>query len=217
LQFRLGDPTSDRDHHYAQVIGFPQLFLIANTWGDMISRLAKEPPLPKWYVHRDVSTIEELNIFQGNPTKEETPVLQFIQEDGDWKVANIGIDKKAVPVDPVRWEKIGPLMAGPEEIAVAVPVVDDQDYSPWGIVDDSHAIEIRFSGKTDSGTKFIDGNLFRLGNKSEDGAFYYAKSELGFVPQPVLKMDAEWIETMLGLVDDVPYGELPDEEAASSG
>jgi hypothetical protein len=217
LQFRLGDPTSDGDHHYSQVIGFPQLFLIANSWGEVISRLAFEPPLPKWYIHRDVESIPEFNIFQGNPASEETPVLQFLQEDGQWKVANIGVDTKAIPVDPERWETIGPMMPGPAEITVAVPEVEDQDYEPWGIVDDSFAIEIRFSGRTDSGTRFTDGNLFRLGNKSDDGTFYYAKSESDFVRQPVLKMDATWTETILGLIDDIPYGELPEEEATPGG
>ena len=46
LEFRLGDRTTDRKHHYGQVIGFPQLFLIADSWGEVLARLANEPPRP---------------------------------------------------------------------------------------------------------------------------------------------------------------------------
>ena len=100
---------------------------------------------------------------------------------------------------------------GPGNITVAVPIVDDRDYSPWGIVDSSNSIEIRFSGTSDSGTRFTDGFLLRLGDKTEDGKFYYAKSESDFVRQPVLRLDAQWVDAVLGLFDDVPYG---DEEGA---
>ena len=55
LQFRLGDKTTDGANHYAQVVGFTQLFLIDAAWGDVMAGLATEPPLPKWYVKRDPS------------------------------------------------------------------------------------------------------------------------------------------------------------------
>ncbi len=50
LEVRLGDETPDGTAHYAQMGGFPQLFLIDSTWSRVLSRLAKEPPLPKWYI-----------------------------------------------------------------------------------------------------------------------------------------------------------------------
>ena len=53
LEFRLGDKTTDGNHHYGQVIGFEELFLIADIWGEVLARLANEPPLPKWWVYRE--------------------------------------------------------------------------------------------------------------------------------------------------------------------
>ena len=61
-------------------------------------------------------------------------------------------------------------MPGPENITVAVPAVDDQDYTPWGIGEESDAIEIRFSGETERGTRFTDGVLLIIGDKSDDGS-----------------------------------------------
>ena len=49
----LGDLTTDGKHHYGQVAGFNQLFLITSTWGEVLSRLVREPPLPKWFVQRE--------------------------------------------------------------------------------------------------------------------------------------------------------------------
>jgi hypothetical protein len=41
----LGHKTPDGLSHYAQVVGFPQLYLVSSTWGDVINRIATEPPI----------------------------------------------------------------------------------------------------------------------------------------------------------------------------
>ena len=212
LEFRLGDPTPDGGHHYAQVIGFDQLFTIANVWGEVISRLATEHPLPKWYIKRDVNSIVELNVFQGDPTQEIPPSvsLKYNRNEDKWTVFKFGEDDVARAIDPERWEQIRPLIAGPPDIHVVVPKVDDRDYSRWGIDDDSPSIEIRFSGTSPRGSRFTDGILLRLGDKTEDGTGYYSKSESSIISQPILFLDATWTETILGLYDDPPYD--PNEE-----
>jgi hypothetical protein len=128
---------------------------------------------------------------------------------------DFSIDEGERPVDPERWEEILPLVVGSENITVAVPRIDDLDYAPWGIVDDSPAIEIRFSGLTDSGTRFTDGVLLRIGDKTPDGTGYYARSESNFARQPVIVLDAEWTEVFLTMRDNMPYADEP--EDSSSG
>jgi hypothetical protein len=217
IQFRLGDTTTDGEHHYGEVVGFKQLYIISSSWGDVLARLATEPPYPKWYVKRTTREIDELNIYQGNPAKEETALLQFKhkEEDGSWTVQSHPKDKDPIPVDTERWAEIEPLVVGPPSISVAMPLVEDQDYTSWGITDDSRAVEIRFAGTTQRGTRYIDGILLRLGNKSPDGRGYYAKSESNYVREPVLLLDAEWTEKILGLFDNVPYAK--NVEAQNSG
>ena len=209
VQFRLGDLTTDGRHHYGQVVGFPDLFLIASSWGDVISRLANEPPIPKWYVDRTPAEIVELNLYFGNPASEDTHLVSFIQDyrTNVWTVVDYKVDEEEQPIDTDVWEPLIPLVPGPENITVVVPAVDDQDYTPWGIGDDSDAIEIRFSGETERGTRFTDGVLLMLGDKSEDGSVYYAKNETTFIRQPVLGLPAEWVETFVNLAKDPPYGE----------
>lgn len=217
VEFRLGDPTADGDHHYGMVVGFEELFTIANTWGEVIARLAHEPPLPKWYEQRDIESIVEINVYDGDPSSENTAVLQFSRNrtDGEWSVHHRGVDDEPRPIDPDRWAEIRPLIAGPKGMSVVVPKVDDSDYSPWGIVDDSKAVEIRFSGLTDRGTRYTDGVLLIIGDRLPDGSGYYGKSESSFVREPVLFLNKEWTETILGLLDDIPYADVPDETASN--
>lgn len=209
IQFRLGNRTTDGKHYYSQVSGFPDLFLIVTSWGDVISRLADEPPLPKWSIDRDPEIISELNIILDGNDPNRARMISFAQDfrSNEWTVQDFAVDEEPRPIDMERWESILPLVAGPKDITVAVPLVDDRDYSRWGITDDSISIEVRFAGRTDRGTRFTDGILLVLGDKSEDGQFYYAKSETDYSRLPVLSLDAEWVETILALEKDIPYGE----------
>ena len=49
-----------------------------------------------------------------------------------------------------------------------------------------------------------------MGSKTPDGRSYYARPEsheMNIFRIPVLTVDADWIDTLLGLYDDVPYGQ----------
>ena len=46
LSVRIGDSTPDNSGSYAQLAGFPTLFLIDASWGEVLSRLVTEPPVP---------------------------------------------------------------------------------------------------------------------------------------------------------------------------
>ena len=83
--------------------------------------------------------------------------------------------------------------------------VSDRDYSPWGIGESSPIIEIRFKGKTETGTVFTNGVLLLIGNKTEDGNSYYGMSDQEGTAQPVLLLPANWVDTLLRLYDDIPY------------
>ena len=210
LQFRLGDTTTDGNHHYAQVGDFPQLYIIASAWGDVVARLVTERPYPEWYVKRDPEEIREVNVYKGDPTSEETPVLRFGRKrDGTWLVRDFAQDADATPVDTERWEEILPLLSGPTSVSVEAYEVEDRDYTPWGIADDSRAIELRFLGRTERGTSFLDGVLFKIGSKTPDGQGYYARVEEDIIRKPVLVVDAEWTDKLLGLYEDIPRARQP--------
>ena len=207
LQFRLGDTTTDGAWHYAQVVGFPQLFLIADAWGDVLARLATDPPIPKYYVNRDAADIVELNVFLGDPASSDTVLLRLQQKDGAWHARIFPEDDTSRLVDADKWSELVHLVVGPPVIEVEEPIVDDRDYTPWGILEDSRAIEIRFSDFSAQGSRFIDGNLFVIGDKTPDGDQYYALAKSERTRTPVLRVDAEWADLVFGLFETVPYAD----------
>ncbi len=208
LEFRLGDKTTDGNHSYGQVIGFPQLFLIADLWGDVLRRLANEPPVPKWWETRDPEIITEVNIVLGEPGNLDSPYLRIQNEDGEWFARHFQNDVENRPLDEEIWEsEYKALMGGPENIRVEQYRVRDRDYADWDIDQDGYSIEIRFSGLTERGTKYTDGVLFLIGNKTEDGKHYYAVPASDQSLAPVVLLDAEWAEKIFDLVGNVPYAE----------
>lgn len=232
LEFRLGHETTDGYHHYGQVIGFPQLFIIADSWGDVIARLAVEPPIPRWYVEHTPEDIVEVNVHDGPRFGDDTRTLTFdYDEDDGWTVQLRPTDEEKRPVDSERWAEVQKLLGRPLGVRVAVPYVDDKDTTPWGIGDDtSSAIEIRFPGTSQSDVNFTDGDTYMIGHKveceddanvpipCEDGAMapgperYYAQRISEHLINPILYVDALWVDTLFALFDDIPYGEEQDPE-----
>jgi hypothetical protein len=104
-------------------------------------------------------------------------------------------------------------MVGPQNIVVEAPRVTGGDYSEWGIEDEGQSIEIRFLGVTERGTSFTDGILFQLGDKTPDGEHYFVAPASDQYTTPVLRLEAEWIDAMFELFDDVPFSD----EDASGG
>ena len=215
LEFRLGDKTTDGNHTYGQVIGFPQLFLIADLWGEVLARLANEPPVPKWWVTRSADEISEVNIVLGEPGNLDSPYLRIQNKDGEWFARHFQNDADNRPLDEEVWaSEYEPLIGGPGNITVEEYRVRDRDYADWGIDQDGHSVEIRFSGLTERGTRYTDGVLFLIGNKTEDGRHYFAVPASDQSLVPVVLLDAAWAEKIFDLVGDVPYAEEP---AAQSG
>jgi hypothetical protein len=215
LQFRLGEKTTDGDHYYAQVTGFDDLFLIVSSWGDVITRIAKDPPIPKWYPKRDVSELMAFNVVHENPADPETPAVLFRppdEPDNPWTVRERDDSSdEAVAVDPDRWKNIVPLLSGPPNVSIDGPLVEGGDFDQWGIDEESAAFEFRFQGISDNGVEFMDGYLLRIGDKSADGLWYYGKPQDPVRPDenqeyrlPVLLLDAVWTEKLLDLAIDIP-------------
>ena len=233
LEFRLGHETTDGYHHYGQVSGFPQLFIVADSWGDVIARLAVEPPIPRWWVEHTSDDIVEVNIYDGGRFTEGTRTLTFdYDEDDGWTVRLRPDDEDKTPVDEERWNEVQPLLGRPLGVAVAVPFVDDRDTTPWGIDEQSsRTIEIRFPGTSQGDVNFTDGDTYVIGDKvgcvdAEEGRpkaceagdsmarqdSYYAQRVSEHIINPILYVDALWVDTLFALFDDIPYGEKPEPE-----
>ncbi len=205
MKFSLGDKTTNGRNHYGQIEDFPQLFLIADSWGNVLSRLAKDIPYPKWYTYRDPITIAELNILpKSNNTDAQNSISFKKQSDNAWLAYDYNTNADPIKVDAEKWNEILPLLSRPEGVTVSVPNVKDKDYSPWGMTDTSAQIKIRFKGTTQQGITFTDGFTLIIGNKNEKGNYYYGMPDQGGILEPVLNIPAKWVETLLNLSKDIP-------------
>jgi hypothetical protein len=209
LRFKLGDETTSGDHYYGEVVGFPQLYLVVKIWGDVVSRLARELPLPAWYVERDIDTLLAASVFRSDLEPEEgQAVLEFLQFEGAWFVRDFRTAQSVPerrPVDPERWEQIVPLLKGSPNISVENIRVEDEDYTRWGIDEEgSSVIEVRYPGVSDRGNDFIDSMSLLIGDKTPDGTGYYALWKSNQFFRPTIIVDAQWVETFFGLFDDPP-------------
>ena len=208
LEFRLGDKTPDGNHHYGQVVGFPQLYTIADTWGEVLARLAHEPPIPRWWIQRDPADIVEVNIDLREPGEKDRPRLRLQKEEDEWFARHFPNDEENRPLDADKWSEYLPLIGGPGEMTIEKYRVTSRDYADWGIDEEGRYIEIRFAGLTETGVKYTDGVPFLIGNETPDGQGYYAiPISSGSSVSAVVYLDADWVDTLFGLVSDVPYAE----------
>ena len=207
-QIKLGDLTTDGKNHYGQVSGYDQLFLITSTWGSVLSQLVTEPPLPKWFVQRNPDDILELSVIRSSHHGGDSSWVQYKIRKGEWTVQNHDHDLNWVGLQMDRWQVEGmPLLAGPLDQKVVQNHVDD--FTPYGIFEKSTAIHLRFAGLTSRGTEYEDGVIYRIGEMSEDGAGYYARTEEGELDQPLLLLPADWVDAVLALHSAPLYGEEP--------
>ena len=205
LQFHLGDKTTDGSNHYGQITGFPQLFLIADAWGDVLSRLVTEPPYPKWYTMTDIDNLAELNIFPevDNISEREAQISFNREKDGSWTVINLLHGEEKKNVDFEVWSDYLPLMLATKDATVAVAKVPDKDYSPWGIGEKSASIEIRWKTESDRGVIYNYGMSMIIGNKTPDGKSYFVLPDQDNPVNPVLQLPSSWVDTLRGAYDAV--------------
>jgi hypothetical protein len=229
LSLKLGDATSDFKHYYCQINDFEELFIIASSWNDVFGRLIDDPPIPKWYVKRNPETIVGLAIYKGDIQSQATPAKKFeTKNNKDWyfmdltdpndeKTSNslnkepgmgyaafLKVGEK-ISLNKELWAQSTHLLPGPNSITVVKSDASEaEDYIKYGINKTSDAIELRFNSFSARGTEFIDGILFMIGDKTEDGKSYYAYSENNEYIKPVLAIDAKWVDAIIGLYDNPP-------------
>lgn len=209
LTLLLGDKTPDKLAHYTKQQNNPTVFLLDNTWGDLMSRLVASLPYPSWYPKKNPEDIVGLRIFKGEKQ------LLFEKDENGW---HLSADTD-IPVDLQQWELVLPLLAGPPSVTIVEQEAEDP--SAFGIHETSDEIRIGFNFRSSTGLQYVEELSILIGDSAADGAGYYAlpwgpaplaQSE---DPSPILLVDAQWAETLLGLADDPPIAAPADGAPAS--
>ena len=208
LQFKLGDKTTDGNHHYGQVTGFPQLFLIADVWGDVIARMVTEPPLPQWYTLINPQRIDEINIFEPSPDPEnQTNYVSYLYDDKaeNWTLTDFRIDETPRPVNQSKFLESLNVLRRPENVAIQVHRVPDKDYTEWGISENGMLIEIRYDDISEEGRTYKKSNVFLIGDTGKNILTRYGRPDNADPYQPVLILPEQWVTTVFELLESSKY------------
>ena len=228
LRLKLGDATSDFKHYYCQINDFEELFIISSMWNDVLGDLVTDLPYPKWYVKRNPKDMVGIAIYKGDIESQSTPAKKFeTKNNKDWYFMDLTQSEndstdtltqapgtsyaaffktsEKIELDQDLWSKKQYLTSGPSQIEVAQSYASEpEDYAKFGINNGGNAIELRFNSSSQKGTEFIDGILLKIGDKTEDGKFYYGYFENNEFVKPVLTIDSEWVDNVMDLYDNPP-------------
>ena len=185
----LGATTPDGTYHYAQRQGDDRLYLVDALWGQVLSRLAINPPFPPWYYKVSPLRTRFLSVTHGEQKVEFTKDFN-----GTWRFT--GQDR--TPVDAERWREILPILGGPPSLHILQDRIDD--LAAYGLLEPVTLIKAEVDPPVgiEESRRPIE---LEIGSQLPDGSGYYAK----VVGQPyLLFIDADWYDTILQLALDPP-------------
>ena len=198
----LGDRTPNGQNHYARLEGFPQLVLVDATWGEVLARLVTEPPVPDWYYTLS-GDAREIILFENN---EVLRAYGYDKEAEGWRVCDVPLTSD--PCTGTRLADGDALNAELEHFgnpkiggAVALNIIDDSDYEPYGTTVTAPYIAVRIENRTSNNVTEVTRLTMTLGDATEDGKFRYA---IANETSDVIKVEAAWAERLLELF----YGDL---------
>ena len=185
FQFHLGSETPDEDNQYAQLVGDPKLFTVPAIWGQVINRLALDPPYPRLFdweennlIFVEVTHSGETATFTNHAPRSEP----------DWKV----LGETDVPVDPEKWGDIPTRIIASRVYNVLADPVGELE--PLGL--EPPKTTVILGGR--------DGKIIKvfLGDRTPTDIHVYGlvegETELFAVP-------LDWADAVTGLVTDPPY------------
>ena len=205
ITFKLGNKTPNGDYFYGEVVGFPQLYMVAEIWGRVVGKLALNPPLPQWYLSRDIDQLVSTSLRISNSDDVNGDIIEFVKENDEWyyKDYRLATSPDKVKVNSDVANNIIPLFSGSPNIKIENPRVEDEDYTPWGINQQtSDVIAVRFPAMSDMGTEYVEEMALLIGTKTPDKSGYYALWVSDQFFRPVIIVDANWVDTLLDVFNN---------------
>ena len=212
----IGDETPDGGSHYTRQTGSSQLQMVDSSWGDVLARLANEPPYPGWYYGETIAPkIENIHqalfyrrgfelarAFGYNDT--DTP-----EKEEGWYLCDLplaarepctgatALDKQGVEemLQPILEPHINAVEAyGQGEVFEELAPLFDK----YGTGEDAPYVTLRRETETEEGVTEVWTISLSLGDLTPDGSEMYI---VAMDSKDVLRVDAEWGKSILALFD----------------
>ncbi|HCV27775.1 MAG TPA: DUF4340 domain-containing protein [Dehalococcoidia bacterium] len=201
VRLLLGDETPDRSGNYAQLEGFPQLVLVSSAWGEVLTGLIEDPPIPEWRYDLNVAEVTEVVFLIDN---EVVGALALDIEADQWHVCNLPLKGDAVcdgDLDIDEATVLDPLHVFADPVFIGVEEVGeitDEVQALYGITDNSPYATVRFEVQVQQGVRQANQVSLTLGDLTPDGTGMYALAN----EQPdVLVIDAKWGQSIRNFFD----------------
>lgn len=186
IDFHLGDPTPNGQNWYARVVGSERLFTVASIWGEVISKLASEPP----YVPFKLNVDNLLGISVSHDEKQ----VDYAFQDERWMITDI--EGNETPLLLEKWADATLLLSNP--MSRQVPEEEISRDTEYGL--DTPRTKVLM---LDKGRDVVE---FSLGNPTPGGGDLYAAVD----GSPILyTVSASWAEVLSKLATDPPAQEEP--------
>ena len=219
LVLHIGDETPDGESHYIRQVGMPQLWSIDASWGQVLARLATEPPYPGWYYKETlapkIENIHQATFYDGldvirafgyndtdHPEKPEGWYLCDLPLDerepctGTAALSKEGVEEMLLPILEPRINAVEAYGTG-EVFEELEPLFDK-----YGVGEDAPFVIVRRELQSETGVTEVHNISLSLGDLTPDGSEMYA---VLMDSKDVLRVDAEWGKSILALFE----AELP--------
>lgn len=197
LTVEMGDLTPDSSGNYMRQGGYDELYTVDASWGEVMTRLVDEPPIPEWYFTMNPDEATEILYFEGNEVVEAYAINDEV---GGWVVCDLpATEAPCVGETPADEDVIAawldnfssPQIAGADSLNLP----DPSDFELYGAGRDAPYIHIRREVEVRERLTNVYRTSIIIGNLTEDGSHRYAVAN---ETPDVILVDSAWADEVLG-------------------
>ncbi len=200
----IGSATANEGAHYARFVGNPQLVLVDSSWGNVLERLAVEPPYPNWWYTMDPAKAAEVLYFKEN---EVVQGYGISDDDGLWYVCDLPVDGE--PCKGTQLADEAAILATLQLIAdhqikgaVQLDLAEQVEYEPYGATVNAPYISIRIESETRPNVTEVTRTSMTIGALTPDGKDRYMVAN---ETTDLLRADAAWADRILAAFEGEPF------------
>jgi hypothetical protein len=199
FEYRIGNRTEDTINDYVTLKSSADIYLVDAAFTDVIVNLLYDIPYAKWYFHAEVERVSELDISKG------ADKVAFAKNSSrGWQFNTSRRPAERDPVDLDAWDmNVAPLLQGPQiQYRVEAAMTNPKQY---GLDEPVGAIRLEYGvleeGENQTIIEVFHQRIWNIGDKTPDGNAYYSKI---FNIDPVLAIDAAWVDALLQVLESPP-------------
>lgn len=196
LAVEMGDLTPDQSGNYFRQAGYNQLYTVDASWGQVMTRLVEEPPIPEWFYTMNPEEATEILFFEGN---EVVKAFALNEESGSWIICDLPTrEAPCVGDEPADSDSVAswldsfsnPEIAGAETLNLP----ELSDFEAYGAGRDAPYVHIRREVEVRERLTNVYRTSLIIGDATDDGLHRYAVANEA---SDVILVNRDWADSIL--------------------